>query len=224
MATTSTIQANILKDLEVDSTSSTLLARALRWMNIAMDFITGEIPNAEFLKSSESYITTVADQATYSMPSDFFDLITLRDDTSGDGQLEILDRAEFDLRHPDPSSEDTDAPTEVTLEYNPSSAVHEMRLAPIPDDAYVLYAAMRRFHPDLATDQNPTWTKLETALQLGGVWQGSLKLYPDPEYAQIRAENKDAFLMAISGIKRILMLQAPKPNRIPVRMRRSDNE
>jgi hypothetical protein len=213
-----TIQANILKELSVDSTNAVLLARALRWMNKAMDKFQGYIVESEFLQKSESSLNTIADQATYAMPSDFFDILSLRDDNNNT-IIEKITREEFDRRHPDPSGESTGKPYEYTLEYDRSSGVSIIRLSLIPDDAYTLYAVTRNWHPTLTAGQGLIYDKLETAIEEGGIYHGALSLYSDPEYANYRAELKANWLEAVQNLSQILEMQKPKPSQIPVRLR-----
>jgi len=69
--TLSTIRENVLKGLMVNSSDSTLQSRATRWINKSLDKIQFYIPEAEFLQNSNTALTTVADQATYSLPGRF---------------------------------------------------------------------------------------------------------------------------------------------------------
>ena len=214
----STIQANILKELSVDSTNSTLLDRALRWMNKSMDKFQGFIIEAEFLQKSEIKLTTIADQATYALPDDFFDFLSLRDQTN---KTTIRPRTieEFNRVHTDPSTEATGKSYEYTLEYDRSAARHILRLALIPDDAYELHAVMRNWHPALTSGQGLIYDKLETAIEEGGIYHGAMSLYSDPEYAQYRSELKSNWLEAVQNLSQILEKQKPKPAQIPIRLK-----
>jgi hypothetical protein len=221
MAVTSTIQANILKELGLDSADTTLLARALIWANEALDTIQEYIPGAEFLQKSESYIACVADQATYALPSDFFQLLTLRDDDNSTS-IEIITREEFDRRHTDPSSESTGKPYECCLEYDRTNTRHIVRVARIPDDTYTMYATMRNWHPALSASQNPYVDKLENAIKRGGMYYGSFFVYPDPEWNQLRADFERVFLNKVQSLSQILNIQKPHPPQIPVVMKKTN--
>jgi hypothetical protein len=214
-----TIYDNVLKDLGLNSSDSTWQGRATRWINKALDKITMVCPNAEFLQNSYVSINTVADQPTYSMPSDFFELLSLRDDDNKT-DIEILTHGEFDRRHLDPSGEDTNPPIHCTLEFDTSSGVAVMRLAPIPDDAYTLYATMRTFHPTLSGSQVLVWDKLQTALEDQAIYEGSLVVFPDAEFANYRLELKERGGESIRLVAGLLNSQKPAPARIPTVLKR----
>lgn len=215
----STIYANVLKDLGLNSSDSTWQGRATRWINKALDKIEAKNPDAEFLQNSNSTLATVADQATYSMPSDFLILRHIRDDGNSN-HLNILSHEEFDRRHPDPSSETTDQPADCTLEFDISSGVHILRLAPIPDDEYNLYATFSTFHPTLSGSQNLMWNKLETALEDWAIWEGCLVVFPDAEFTNYRAELKQRANESVMLVSGLLSAQRPHPINIPVRMKK----
>ena len=217
--TLSDIRDNVLKDLGLDSANSTLQTRAARWINKTLDKLQGYAPEAEFMQKSEKKLSTVADQATYSLPSTFLQLLALRDDTSATA-IKIVNREQFDRNHPDPSSESTGSPNEATLEYDLDGAVHIIRLAPIPDDEYDLYAIFRQFHPALSGSQDLEYDKLQTALEDGAIYHGSLIVYLDAEYANYRAELKAQWLESAQNIGQIFAIQKPQTRNIPVILQR----
>ncbi len=221
--TTAVMQADVLKRLQLDYTDSTLLARALDWLNKSLDRAQGYLPEAEFLQKSEIQISCVADQATYALPDNFMQLISLRDDDNGT-HLEMLNREQFDRNHPDPSSEDTGAPYEFSLEFDRSTdpGTNIIRLAAIPDDTYTLYAIMRCFHPDLANGaQTILWQKLRFTLEDTATHLGSLEFYKGREHAQWRSELKGDSIESLQNIRQLLMIQKPHGRQIPVQMRRT---
>ncbi len=218
--TLETIRDNVMKDLGIDSENSTLQSRANRWINKALDKLQGYVPEAEFMQKTEKKLTTVADQATYSLPTTFLQLLGLRDDTSVTA-IKILDAQAFDREHLDPSDEDTGEPTECRLEYDLDNGYHVLRLAPIPDDEYDLYAIFRQFHPALSGSQDLGYDKIQTVLEDGGTYFGAMVLYPDSEYAQYRAELKSTWLDAIQNISQIFAIQKPHPRNIPVRLKKT---
>ena len=215
----STIYANVLKDLGLNSSDTTWQARATRWTNKALDKAQSFIPIAEFMQNSNAYIATVADQATYSLPADFLQMLHLRDDNNST-TLNELTHGQFDRNHPDPSTESTGKPYEYTLEYDISTGVHILRLAAIPDDAYTLYATMRTFHPTLSGSQDLMYSKLETALEDWAIFEGSLVVFPDNEFVNYRAELKARANESMSGIANLLTMQKPSPRQIPVQMKK----
>jgi len=224
MAATTTIRTNVLKALRLDSANSTMQDRALHWMNKALDKIQAYVPQAEFMKKSERTITTVASQATYALPTDFIKMLSLRDDTN-QTIIDPVIREEFDRRHPDPSSESTGKPYEYTLEYDNTQdpGLHYMRLALIPDSAYMLYAVMQVWHPDLSAVQNPAYTKLETAIEDMAIAEGCMEVYAEPEFAQLRQEFKLSAQDSVRLVERIFNSQTTIPRNIITRMRRPTN-
>lgn len=221
--TLATIYGNALSTLGVSSSDSKFQTRCTRWINKTLDKIQFYAPEAEFLQNSEVTLATVADQETYSMPTDFMQLLTLRDDDNAT-EIKILDRELFDKLHPDPSGESTGKPYECTLEFDISSGVHILRLAAIPDDAYDLFATFRRFHPAISASQNLMYDKLETALEDGAVYHGALELYPDAEYTQFRAELKANWLESAQAISQIFAIQKPRRPQIPMMLRRNTHD
>lgn len=216
----STIYTNVLKDLGINSSDTTWQNRATWWIKKALDKAEFFFPMAEFLQNSNASISTVADQATYSLPSDFFQLLHIRDDNNST-HLDILDHDEFDRNHPDPSSESTGRPSECTLEFDISSGVHILRLAPIPDDAYTIYATMRTFHPTLSGSQDLMFTKLETPLTDWAIYEGSLVVYPDNEFVNYRNELKARAIDSMGGISNILAMQKPSQPNIPTVLKKN---
>jgi hypothetical protein len=223
MATTAVLQANVLKRIRMNSTDTTLLARALVWLNTALDLTQGYLPDVEFMQKSEMTLSTVDGTAIYALPSDFLQLISLRDDTSGN-IIDIITREQFDRNHPDPSSEEEAAPYEAAIEFDRSTGpgTSILRLAAIPDAVYVLYGIMRCFHPALSASQDTIWAKLQPVLEAGAAYQGALELWGDDEYRYWRSELKNEWLNATKAISQLLALQRVKPKRIRVVMKESD--
>ncbi|MFH0822268.1 MAG: hypothetical protein V2B18_05910 [Pseudomonadota bacterium] len=225
MATsTATLQANALKRLQMDYADATLLARALDWLNKAMDRIQGYLPEAEFLQKSEMSIATVDGQATYVLPSDFLELLSLRDDTNATN-LDMIPREQFDRNHPDPSTEDEGLPYEYTLEFDRSTTpgTNIIRLAAIPAAAYTLYATMRCFHPDLAAGgQGIIWERLRFTVEDWATYFGSLEFWKSNEYAQWRSELEKEALNATQNLKQLLAIQKPRPSQIRTVLKKSE--
>ena len=214
-----TIYANVLKDLGLNSADTTFQARATRWINKALDKAMAMNPSAEIFQISNATISTVADTATYDLPTTFIKLKHIRDDNNST-EIEILSHEQFDDRHPDPSSESTSPPKECTLEFDVSTGVHVLRLAPIPDDAYTLYYTAASFHTALSGSQALMYPKLETALEDWAIWEGSLVVYPENEYVNLRNELKQRAgesMMLWSGM---MNYQKPAPKQIRTQMKR----
>jgi hypothetical protein len=218
---TSTLQANILKNLRVDSANSDLLARALQWLNRGIDKVQMYVPEAEFLQTSEMSLTLVVSQPTYPLPSDLLELRQLRNDDES-VIIDIHPREKFDRLHPDPSDEDDATPRDGTLEYDRANARHILRVAPAPNATDTLYGIMRRWHPTLSGSQNIQYDKLQTTLEAWGTYQGSLEVYADPEHQPLRAEFKTNALEATQAFQQIMDAQKPKERQIPTVLKKSD--
>lgn len=216
-----TLQQDILKELGRNPSDTLMQARALRWINKAMDNLQGFMPDVEFLQSAEMEITLVDGQAAYAMPTDFFYLSQVRIDE----ETRILDeysREEFDRRHPDPANEEEDIPSDYTFEYDRSTGRHIIRFGPIPDDSYDCHGIIRRWHPSINASQGLQYDKLQTCLENGGIWEGSMSVYMDNEYTQIRGELKTKFLESVQALQQVLNMQKPRPRQIRTVLRRED--
>lgn len=222
MATaTSTIQANILKDLRLPSTDTTLLERALEWLKDAIEDVQEYIPEAEFFQTAEMPLTLVINQTTYAMPSDMLQLIQVRNDDES-VILNLMNRSEFDRRHPDPSSEAAATPSDGTLEYDRSNNRHILRVAAKPVAADTFYAIMRRWHSSLGSSQNVQYDHLEKVLERRAVYYGSLEVFNDNEYVQFRNELNNVSIEKIKGLSRVVALQKPTSPQIPTVLKKSD--
>lgn len=218
---TATLQSEVLKILGYNSDDTVLAARALYWLNEAMDDIMFALPDAEFFQKSDMTLATVADQAAYPLPAEFFSLLSLVDSTN-QNPLDVLTREEFDRRHPDPSSEDTDSPKDVTFEYDVANVRNIIRLAPIPDDAYTLRAVMRCWHTALSATQAIPWDKVETVVKRRAAYYGAIELYNAPEDVNYRNELNQLSMVKMTGLQNVLSRQKPRPKQIPVVLRKSD--
>ncbi|MFH1628669.1 MAG: hypothetical protein ABIE47_08095 [Pseudomonadota bacterium] len=219
--TTATMQANVLHILTMDSTDTVLLARALEWLNEAVEDVAMYLPEAEFFQTSEMPLTLVVDQATYAMPSDFFQLIQVRNDDES-VILNMLPRAEFDRRHPDPSSETTDTPADGTLEFDRENGRNILRVAPIPASADTFYAIVRRWHKTLSSTQGLQWDKIQRTVERRGAYYGSLEVRNFTEDAPFRAELAQVSLAKMQALQQIVTIMKPRPVRIPTVMRKGD--
>lgn len=218
---TATLQAKVIKVLGYNASDTTLLPQALEWLNEAMDDILFYIPEAEFFQKSDMTISTVADQAAYPMPTDFLALTSLVDVTN-QNPLDVLTREEFDRRHPDPSDEETDAPSDVTYEYDRNNLRNVIRLGPIPDAAYTLRAVMRCWHPSLSSSQSMLWDKAESAVKRRAAYYGSIELYNSPEDIHFRNELDTLSMRKLDALRGLLASQKPRPTQVPAILRKSD--
>lgn len=214
-----TIYANVLKDLGLNSADTTWQSRATRWINKSLDKVQFFIPNAELLQESTETITTTADDPTDALDANFFELLSVRNDTEG-SVVEVFPRVEFERRHPDPSSEETGAPVECTIEWNVSTGGHYIRWSPTPDDAYTMYIVQRVYHPALSGAQSLLYNKLETAIEDWAIYEGSLVVFPDNEFVNYRAELKARAIETMKAISQVFNAQKPNERNIPVRMKK----
>lgn len=218
---TSTILTNVLSELGRNPNNSSMQTRALRWINKSLDKIQGFLPDLDIFQMSEMTITLEDGTATYPMPSDFLSFDQMRID-SENRILNIFNREEFDRRHPYPSDENEDVPEDVTFEYDRQSPRWIMRVGPIPDTSYDAHGIMRRWHPSLTTSQVIQHDKLETAIEDGGIYHGSLTIYQDAEYAQYRQELKQNWLDSINALRQFMNKGKIIPKQIPTMLKRND--
>lgn len=218
---TATLQSEVIKILGYNSDDTVLAARALSWLNEAMDDIMFAVPDAEFLQKSDMTLATVADQAAYPLPAEFFSLLSLVEVTN-QNPLNVLTREEFDRRHPDPSSEDTDSPKDITLEYDVTNVRNIVRLAPIPDAAYTLRAVMRCWHTTLTATQSIPWDKVETVVKRRAAYYGSIELFNSPEDINYRNELNQLSMVKMNGLQNVLSRQKPRPTQIRAVLKKSE--
>ncbi len=218
---TATLQAGCIKDLGQNSEDTILLERSLEWLNEALEDIQMYLPDAEFLQTSEMPLTLIVGQATYAMPPDFMQLIQIRNDDES-VIIEVIPRAEFDRRHPDPSTEATAIPSDGTLEYDRVNHRNILRIAPAPDDDDVFMAIMKRWHPTLSAAQAIQWDKLQYVIARRAAYFGSLEIYPDNEFIQYRQELNTLSLNKIQALQQIVAIQKPRPNQIPTVLKKSE--
>jgi hypothetical protein len=212
------IQKNILRRVGRNPDDTTMQALALHWMNVTLDKTQGFMPDVPFLETSEMDISLVDGQATYAMPTDFFYLSQVRIDSEY-RTLNEFSHEEFDRWHPNPSAEDETVPSDWTLEYDRVSGRHIMRVGPIPEKTYVAHAIMRRWHPSISSVQGLQYDKLETAIEEGGIYHGSMIIYADQEYVQYRSELKQNWLETVQGLQQVMMQQKPRAHQIPTMLR-----
>ncbi len=113
-----------------------------------------------------------------------------------------------------------DAPTRFCLEYDSANRLYIMRLDPVPDDIYMLSLTYLSAPLDLSASVDPIWSKMEYALERGGIYFGSMEVTEDP---QRRIEYKANYEQAVSYLLMVCQsLDKPNHARIPMALRRSD--
>lgn len=110
-------------------------------------------------------------------------------------------------------------PTQFCIEYDATNKRYVFRLDPIPDDTYIASLLYPAIPSDLSGSVDPIWSKLEFALERGGIYYGSLEIMEDP---QKRNEFKGIYETAIQALIQLDADLVPKHDRIKVVMRKSD--
>ena len=90
---------------------------------------------------------------------------------------------------------------------------------PVPDKTYIASLVYPHYPSDLSGSIDPLWILMESAIEAGGIYYGSLELV---ENAGLRAEFKTIYKDVTSDLIRIDQDMVPKQNTIPVMMRRTD--
>ncbi len=110
-------------------------------------------------------------------------------------------------------------PVQFCLEFDATNGKHVFRLDPVPDAVYIgslLYSALPS---QLSGSVEPLWTHFEYALECGGIYHGSKEIIED---AQMRAEFKSDYEVAIQSLIQLDQDLIPKHDRIPLVTRRTD--
>lgn len=111
------------------------------------------------------------------------------------------------------------SPTQFCIEYDATNKRYIFRLDPIPDATYIASLLYPAIPSDLSGSVDPIWSKLEFALERGGIYYGSLEIMED---AQKRAEFKQIYEVAIQSLIQLDADFVPKHDRIKVVLRKSD--
>jgi len=110
-------------------------------------------------------------------------------------------------------------PTQFCIEYDATNKRYIFRFDPIPDDTYIASLLYPAIPSDLSGSVDAIWSKLEFALERGGIYYGSLEIIED---VQKRAEFKQIYEVAIQALIQLDADLVPKHDRIKVVMRKSD--
>lgn len=112
-------------------------------------------------------------------------------------------------------------PDKFCLEYDASNNRYVFRFDPVPDSSYIGSLLYPAIPSDLSGSVEPLWTRLEFALERGGIYYGSLEIIED---AQKRSEYKQNYEAAIQALIQMDQEMEPKQQTIPLRLKKSDHK
>ena len=173
-----------------------------------------ELAFKAILQYSET-VTTTDGVSTYARDTDY----TM---SYADGSITVLstgsmsDSTAYDI---DYLRWETGEPNQFCFEYDTTNKKHVFKMDPVPDDIYIASLVYPHNPSSLSGSIDPLWNLMETAIEAGGIYYGSLELI---ENAGLRAEFKIIYKDAVSDLIRIDQNMIPKNNTIPVMMRRTD--
>ena len=113
----------------------------------------------------------------------------------------------------------TGTPTKFCLEYDATNKKFVFRLDLTPDATYIGSLVYPAEPSALSGSVAPIWSKLEYAIERGGVYFGSLELI---ENQSLRTEFKNLYMDAIRDLIKLDQDLVPKHDRIPLVTRKSD--
>jgi hypothetical protein len=90
---------------------------------------------------------------------------------------------------------------------------------PCPEETLPISILWNDMPSNLSSSVDPVWLTEEFALERGGIYYGSLEIIED---AQLRLEMKTNYESAIQALIQLDQRMAPKHNRIPLFMKKSD--
>lgn len=113
-------------------------------------------------------------------------------------------------------------PNKFCIEYDASNTRYVFRVDPIPDaSTYVCSLLYPAIPSDLSSSVEPIWTRLEFAIERGGIYYGSLEIFDDQ---QRRAEFKQNYETAMQALIQLDQELEPKLYTIPMRLKKSDHK
>jgi hypothetical protein len=112
-------------------------------------------------------------------------------------------------------------PDTFCIEYDATNNRYVFRFDPVPDSAYIGSLLYPAIPSDMSGSVEPLWTRLEFALERGGIYYGSLELVED---AQKRAEYKNNYEVSIQALIQLDQELEPKHWTIPLRMKKTDHK
>ena len=210
------ILKNEEENTHIEQTTADDLSRRSQTTQVSAETFTAstsaavDLDNAAILQYSE---TLSLGAATYTRDTDY----TINYTTGSITSINLLDATDYTI---DYLHYTLDAPTRFGLEYDATNRVYVMRLDPVPDAVYQLALTYLAAPSDLSASSDPVWSRMEYALERGGVYFGSMEVVEDPQH---RIEYKTLYEQAVSYLL-MLCQSMDKPNhaRIPMALRRVD--
>lgn len=114
----------------------------------------------------------------------------------------------------------TAKPTQFCIEYSPTNSKYVFRFDPVPDGIYVVSLIHEAMPSVLSASVDTIWSRLEYAIERGGVFFGSLEMLDGKDPKIDRFERK--WEQAILALVRLDNDLVPKHDRIKVVMKKQD--
>lgn len=198
------ISTNSITDEEF-TTDSTTLATAVDLDNSAI------VPYSEVVTSSDG-ITTYTRTTDYNVSYSAGTITPVATGTMATGTDYLIDYLFYSEGKPD----------KFCIEYDASNTRYVFRVDPIPDaSTYVCSLLYPAIPSDLSSSVEPIWTRLEFAIERGGIYYGSLEIFDDQ---QRRAEFKQNYETAMQALIQLDQELEPKLYTIPMRLKKSDHK
>jgi len=113
----------------------------------------------------------------------------------------------------------TGNPIQFCMEYDATNGKYIFRLDPVPDSELIASLLWENVPSDLSASVDTIWTRLEFAIERGGIYYGSMEIIDD---AQLRSEFKQNYEVSMQALIQLDRELEPKHDRIPLVMRRTD--
>lgn len=198
------ISTNSITDEEF-TTDSTTLATAVDLDNSAI------VPYSEVVTSSDG-TTTYTRTTDYNVSYSAGTITPVATGTMATGTDYLIDYLFYSEGKPD----------KFCIEYDASNTRYVFRVDPIPDaSTYVCSLLYPAIPSDLSSSVEPIWTRLEFAIERGGIYYGSLEIFDDQ---QRRAEFKQNYETAMQALIQLDQELEPKLYTIPLRLKKSDHK
>ena len=112
-------------------------------------------------------------------------------------------------------------PDKFCIEYDATNTRYVFRFDPVPNSGYIGSLLYPAIPSEMSASVEPLWTRLEFALERGGIYYGSLEITED---AQKRSEFKTDYETAMQALIQLDQELEPKRATIPLRMKKTDKK
>jgi len=172
------------------------------------------LDNDAIIQYSET-VTNEAGTTTYTRDTDY--TMTYSDgEITVDSTGSMSDSTDYEI---DYLYHATGDPNKFCIEYDSSNKKYVFRFDPVPDSEKIVTLLYEQGPSDLSGSVDPIWSKLEYAIERGGIYFGSLELIDDPRKQTLFKGDYETALQALVLLDNDLF---PKQDNIPVIMKRSD--